>query len=92
MASLDKEFTFTQSHNSEVQAAWYVLAVAHQYKPAYPYIEKFLTEVGRRKFLVPLYKQMIKTPEGKAWAKRVYEKARPNYHPVSYTTIDELLK
>jgi leukotriene-A4 hydrolase len=75
-----------------VQAAWYVVAIAHEYKPAYSYIEKFLTEVGRRKFLRPLYKQMIKTPEGKAWAKRIYAKARPNYHPVSYTTFDELLK
>jgi len=92
MASLDKEFTFTQSHNSEVQAVWYVLAIAHQYKPAYANIEKFLTEVGRRKFLVPLYKQMIKTPEGKVWAKKIYAKTRANYHPVAYNTIDELLK
>ena len=92
MAALDKEFTFTQSHNSEVQAVWYVLAIAHQYKPAYASVEKFLTEVGRRKFLVPLYKQMIKTPEGKVWAKKIYAKARANYHPVSYNTIDELLK
>ncbi len=92
MSSLDKEFKFTQSGNSEVQAAWYVHAIAHQYKPAYPYIENFLTNVGRRKFLVPLYKQMIKTPEGKEWAKKIYAKARPNYHPVAYGTIDALLK
>lgn len=92
MAKLDSEFNFTRSGNSEVQAAWYVHAIAHEYKPAYPYIEKFLTEVGRRKFLRPLYKQMIKTPGGKEWAKRIYVKARANYHPVSYTTIDELLK
>ncbi|MHB1177247.1 MAG: leukotriene A4 hydrolase C-terminal domain-containing protein [Daejeonella sp.] len=26
-----------------------------KYLPAYPNIEKFLTEVGRRKFLMPLY-------------------------------------
>ncbi|MDB5198416.1 MAG: Peptidase rane alanine aminopeptidase [Chitinophagaceae bacterium] len=92
MVQLDKEFNFTPSGNSEVQAAWYVLAIHHQYHPADAYIEKFLTEVGRRKFLRPLYKEMIKTPDGKAWAQRIYAKARANYHPVSYTTIDELLK
>jgi leukotriene A-4 hydrolase/aminopeptidase len=92
MASLDKEFKFTQSGNAEVQTAWYALAIRHQYKPAYASIEKFLTEVGRRKFIVPLYKELIKTPEGKAWAKQVYAKARGNYHPVAYTTIDGLLK
>ena len=92
MQALDKEFRFTQSGNAEVQDAWYVLAVRHQYKVAYPYIEQFLSSVGRRKFLVPLYKELIKTPEGKAWAKQVYAKARNNYHPVAYNTIDELLK
>lgn len=92
MSALDKEFKFTQSGNSEVQSAWYTLAIRNKYTHANPYIEKFLTEVGRRKFLRPLYGEMVKTPEGKEWAKRIYVKARANYHPVSYTTIDELLK
>jgi hypothetical protein len=35
---------------------------------------------------------MVKTPEGKAWARQVYQRARPNYHPVAYNTIDEMLK
>jgi leukotriene-A4 hydrolase len=92
MAVLDKEFGFTKSGNSEVQAAWYKLAIRHGYKPAYPAIEKFLIEVGRRKFLMPLYKEMMSTPEGEQWAKRVYAKARPNYHSVAYHSIDELVK
>ena len=92
MTQLDKEFLFTRSGNAEVQAAWYVLAIHHRYLSANPYIEKFLTEVGRRKFLVPLYKEMAKTPDGKEWARHIYAKARANYHPVAYTTIDELLK
>ena len=92
MTQLDKEFRFTQSGNAEVQSVWYTLAIRHQYKPAYSSIETFLTQVGRRKFLLPLYKELIKTPGGKTWAKQIYAKARANYHPVSYLTIDELLK
>lgn len=92
MADLDKKFNFTSSGNSEIQAAWYTLAVRMKYQPAYPNIEKFLTEVGRRKFLMPLYKEMVKTPEGREWAKKIYVKARPNYHSVAYSSIDELLK
>jgi leukotriene-A4 hydrolase len=91
LAAIDKEFKFTQSGNSEIQAAWYLLAIRKEYKPAYPQIEKFLTEVGRRKFLLPLYKEMIRTPEGKTWAKKIYSNARPNYHSVAYHSIDELL-
>ncbi|WP_026897212.1 M1 family metallopeptidase [Daejeonella oryzae] len=92
MTAIDKEFGFTSSGNSEIQAAWYTLAIRKKYTPAYPSIEKFLTDVGRRKFLSPLYKEMIKTSEGKQWAKNIYQKARPNYHSVSYNSIDELLK
>lgn len=92
MAELDKIFKFTASGNSEIQAAWYTLAVRMNYEPAYPNIEKFLTQVGRRKFLMPLYKEMVKTAEGKEWAKRIYVKARPNYHSVAYNSIDEVLK
>ena len=92
MAEIDGEFKFTSSGNAEIQATWYTLAIRKKYLAAYPAIEKFLAEVGRRKFLIPLYKEMIKTAEGKEWAKKVYAKARPNYHSVAYHTIDDLLK
>ncbi len=92
MAGLDGVFGFTKSGNSEIQAAWYTLAVRMNYKPAYQNIETFLTQVGRRKFLMPLYKEMVKTSEGKEWAKKIYAKARPNYHSVAYNSIDEVLK
>ncbi|TDH26423.1 M1 family peptidase [Segetibacter sp. 3557_3] len=92
LIALDKAFAFTNSGNAEIQTAWYVVAIKHGYRAAYPAIEKFLTRVGRRKFLVPIYTELIKTAEGKTWAKEVYKRARPNYHPVAYNTIDALLR
>ncbi|WP_423146582.1 M1 family metallopeptidase [Rubrolithibacter danxiaensis] len=91
MAALDKEFNFTQSGNAEIQSAWYVTAIKNNYKTAYPYIKQFLISVGRRKFLVPIYKELVKTPEGKAWAREVYSVAEPNYHSVASNTIDQIL-
>ena len=92
MSALDRIFKFTDSGNTEILTAWYTLAIRLNYKPAYPGIEKFLLEVGRRKYLMPLYKEMAKTPEGKNWAKKIYKQARPNYHSVAYNSIDEILK
>ena len=91
-AELDQEYGLTDSGNSEIQAAWYEKAINMDYKPAYPAIAAFLTEVGRRKFLLPLYKALAATEEGKIYAKEVYEKARPNYHFVSVNSIDALLQ
>lgn len=92
MARVDHEFSFTKSGNAEVQFAWYMLALKRGYKQAYPGIEQFLTEVGRRKFVEPLFKQMISTEDGRAWASRIYSKSRANYHSVTYNSIDNLLK
>ena len=92
MAELDKAFNFTNSGNSEVLAAWFIHAINNNYTTADKALETFLTNVGRRKFLVPIYKALNATPEGKKKALAIYAKARPNYHAVSTVTLDELLK
>ena len=91
LTELDDQFHFTHSTNSEIQAEWYTIAIRNQYHIADPYIESFLISVGRRKFLEPIYTEMKQTPEGMVWARAIYQKARPFYHYVSISTIDDLL-
>jgi leukotriene A-4 hydrolase/aminopeptidase len=92
MKDLDATFGFTKSGNREIQAAWYKLAINQGYaKEIMPSIEKFLIEVGRRKFLTPLYTAMMNKGMAED-AKRIYAKARPNYHSVAYNTMDKLVK
>jgi hypothetical protein len=50
-----------------------------------------LLRVGRRKFLVPLYKALLALPDGQAHAQAIYARARPNYHAVATSTFDALL-
>jgi hypothetical protein len=59
--------------------------------PAEEATQRFLLRVGRRKFLVPLYKAILALPDGKARAKAIYARARPNYHAVATSTFDALL-
>lgn len=91
MSELDRAFGFTKSGNAEILAQWLMSAIASNYEPASPALESFLTTVGRRKFLEPLYKELAKTEAGKAKARAIYTKARGNYHSVSVGTIDEIL-
>ncbi|HNQ11638.1 MAG TPA: M1 family metallopeptidase [Bacteroidia bacterium] len=88
---LDQRFNFSNSGNSEVLSQWLLLSIQKQYGPAMPQLENFLLQVGRRKFLKPLYSALAKTPEGKEEALRIYSKARDSYHSVSYGTIDQIL-
>ena len=91
MKELDNAFGFTKSGNSEILAAWFIPVIHNEYTRAYNSLENFLTEVGRRKFLMPLYGEMVKSEQGKKMALEIYEKARPNYHFVSVNSIDALL-
>jgi aminopeptidase N len=91
MADLDAAFHFSASGNAEILSAWLVKVIDSHYEPAYPALERFLTTVGRRKFLKSLYTELAKTPAGAEMALRIYEKARPGYHSVSQNTVDEIL-
>ena len=57
-----------------------------------PRLNEFLMNVGRRKYLKPLYSEMAKSDDGMARARAIYAKARPRYHAVSTGTIDKILK
>jgi leukotriene-A4 hydrolase len=91
MAELDRAFNLTQSGNAEILNAWLVLAIRNGYNPAYPKLQEFLVEVGRRKFVKPLFTELVKTPEGKELARRIYAKAKPGYHSMVVSTVDPLV-
>ena len=92
LKELDAAFNFTNSGNSEILCLWFELAIKNNYTAANSKIEEFLTKIGRRKFLTPLYTALIEKDEsGKKIANKIYTKARPNYHFVSTNTIDQLL-
>ncbi len=90
MQTLDAAYNFTGSGNSEIADLWFVMAVAAKYDPAYPAMDKFLSRVGRRKFLTPLYGEMMKSGQ-EAMARRIYSAHRAAYHPLAQGTLDELV-
>ncbi len=88
MAALDKQYNFTNSGNSEIADQWYVMAIAANYQKAYPAMDDFLGRVGRRKFLEPLYEEMMNTGK-EAMARDIYTRYRGNYHPLAQGTFDK---
>ena len=88
---LDSYLEFTYTGNSELFTAWMVHVIRHEYQPGYANLSNFLVSAGRRKFLVVLYGEMVKTESGMAMARKIYTKARPNYHYVSVATLDKML-
>jgi leukotriene A-4 hydrolase/aminopeptidase len=92
MVELDNAFHLTRSGNSEIAFQWLLMSIRNHYEPANQRLEEFLLTIGRRKFIKPLYEELAKTPEGKERALAIYRRARPTYHPIAVTTIDDVLK
>ena len=91
MGELDNAFGFTAETNNEIANVWLQMSIRNQYQPAWPRLEQFLLTVGRNKFLKPLYTELMKASEGAAFARRVFEQARPGYHPVTVMVNSAIL-
>jgi len=82
----------TERGNAEIAHQWLLLAIRNNYAPAGARLETYLTTIGRRKLVMPLYRALIATPDGRRRAEAIYKKARPSYHPITVESIDRLFK
>ncbi len=91
LGDLDAAFHLTDSSNNEVLGEWLVLAAKYGYRAADARIDRFLNEVGRRKYLTPIYTALLATAAGQQLAHAVYPRARVGYHAITRRTLDALL-
>lgn len=88
--SLDTEFHLSKIGNSEVLFAWFMVSIQSKNDQVFAELAQFLETVGRRKFVAPLYEQLVKYGY-KNVAINIYQHCRPFYHAVTQQTVDELL-
>ena len=92
LKKLDAQFGLSSSANSEIRCAWYASVIPKGYAAEIlPGVETFLTEVGRRRFLMPVYTELKKAGLT-GDARRIFQKAAPGYHAVSRNSVEALLK
>lgn len=92
LAALDGAWGLSDSGNSEIRFAWLMLAIGSRYDPALASADRFLTSMGRRKFVAPLFEALNAQAEwGGPAARAIYLKARPGYHSVTRGTVDKTL-
>ncbi len=91
MAELDAAFQLTGRGNAEVAHQWLLIAIRNGYSTADRRLESYLTGIGRRKLVVPLYTELIKTPAGRKRAAEIFASARSGYHPITVESVERLL-
>ena len=87
MAALDAAYKFTGTPNGEIAQRWYPLAARSGYHAADGEMAAFMQRVGRRKLIMPIYNALVQTPEGLVFAKGVFERAEPGYHPITTGSV-----
>lgn len=91
MLAMDKAFNLSNGGNSEILCDWFQLCVRNGYPEGNAQMRRFLKSVGRRKFLTPIYRELIATPEGKALALDIFKEAESGYHAVAVKTLRDML-
>ena len=92
LAELDQRLALNRQGNNEILFAWLNLALANRYEPAVPVAERFLGNVGRRKFVLPLFQTLWAQGDwGQPIARRIYAATRPGYHAVTTASVDRVV-
>jgi len=91
-AKLDEQFKLVNTMNLEVRVSFLIMAINSAYEPALESAAQCLREVGRMKYLRPLYSALHKhSPETQTLAKEVFSSARRTYHPVAVNLVEGIL-
>jgi leukotriene-A4 hydrolase len=92
LKELDYALGLTKSTNAYIQSAWFDLAIANRYDPIVPALEEYLTRVGRNLLVTPLYRGLKAQGDwGMPIAQRIFDKAKPGYHPVTVGAVTRIL-
>lgn len=91
---IDNIFGFTEWKNSEILCEWYKWCIQANYEISKPYIKAYLENVGRRKFVLPLFEKMIEN-DNKHWrkfAEDIFNETGKSYHSVTYQSVAKVLQ
>jgi leukotriene-A4 hydrolase len=92
LAELRAAYHLGAEGNAEIALAWLQLVIRTSYSPAYPDLERYLTQTGRWRLVSTLFTDLARTPEGLALGREIYAKAKPGYHPSIRDEVERVLK
>jgi len=90
LAKIDNDLSITNTLDPELKRVWYPLSIRLGYETAVQPAHKFISSVGRAKYLTPIYKAMIdagRKDEAIGW----FNENKGFYHPYCVGTIGKLL-
>ncbi len=88
---LDGALELTQRGNYVILVEWLTIAAGSDYEPAFPRLRGVLLQVGRMKYLRPLYTALGKHERTRVLARQIFAAASPTYHSLSRRVVQSIL-
>ncbi len=89
---LDGNFKLTQRGNYEILVEWLSIAAGSDYEPVFERVREVLMEVGRMKYLRPLFNALGCCARTRVLAREIYEKKKPGCHSLSRRVIESVME
>ncbi len=88
LTALDTRFHLTESGNYDVLVPWLTLALKSGYLAVLPRVERVVAEVGRMKYLRPLYTALAADPQTRDRGNALFDRLRASYHPIARQMVE----
>lgn len=89
---LETQFHWNESGNSEIRFAWLMFQIRRGDTTIRMHCNHFLATIGRRKFVLPMYRALLAQHAMEANARKWFELYRNRYHAVTRQSVEEILK
>lgn len=87
---MGEEYGFAKSRNVELVSRYFVIGLKARAESVYQPTAELLGQVGRMKFVRPLYRELMKCDM--ALAKKTFEKNKDFYHPICKGMVEKLFE
>ena len=89
--ALDDQFKLSASNNFDILVPWLTLALRSGYHAVLPRVDQVVAEVGRMKYLRPLYTALAINSQTRDRAVATFARCRASYHPIARQMVEGVL-
>ncbi|RLO03510.1 hypothetical protein DYB28_012710 [Aphanomyces astaci] len=87
--SLGDVYHLVTTKNAEIRMRFQTLCIRSEAVFILPYVEAFLKEQGRMKFVRPLFRDLVKSKIGETHARRIFAEWKGYYHPICRSMVEK---
>ncbi|CAK5082914.1 unnamed protein product [Meloidogyne enterolobii] len=88
---MEKKYSLNTTGNCDVKCQWILVALQAKWEPIIPIALKFVSDIGRVKYVRPCYQRMFEWKVSRESALETFEKNKPRMHNFTIQFVQSLL-